>query len=98
MEATNTNKLYNKIVEERNGNYCHAIEVNSIYEIESIIESVFQNYESEEITEKDILNFFESIQLYFLEDEEATEEENRKNEDEVYNFNFENYIFPSLEN
>lgn len=98
MEATNTNKLLNKIVKNRNGFYCHTIEVSNIYDIECIIESIFQNYESEEITKKDILNFFESIQVYFLEDEEATEEENRKNESEVYNFNFENYIFPSLEN
>ena len=94
MEATNTNKLFNKIVEERNGYYCHAIEVTNIYEIESIIESIFQSYESEEITEIDILNFFNSIEIYFLEDEEATEEENKKNESEVYNFNFKDYIFP----
>lgn len=94
MEATNTNKLFNKIVEERKGHYLHAIEVNNIYDIENIIESIFQSYESEEITEKDILNFFNTIEVYFLEDEEATEEENQKNESEVYNFNFENYIFP----
>ena len=94
MEATNTNKLFNKIVEERNNFYCHAIEVSNVYEIENIIESIFQSYESEEITEIDILNFFNSIEIYFLEDEEATEEENRKNENEVYNFNFKDYILP----
>lgn len=94
MGATNTNKLFNKIVEERKGHYLHAIEVNNIYDIENIIESIFQSYESEEITEVDILNFFNSIEIYFLEDEEATEEENRKNESEVYNFNFKDYILP----
>ena len=98
MEATNTNKLFNKIVEERNGHYCHAIEVDSIARIECIIESIFKSYESEDITEKDILNFFESIEIYFIEDEELTEDENQKNQNEVYNFNFKNYIFPSLEN
>lgn len=96
METTDTNKLFNKIVEERKGHYLHAIEVNNIYEIESIIESIFQSYESEEITEKDILNFFNTIEVYFLEDEEVSPEQNKQNEKEVYNFNFDEYINPKL--
>ena len=98
MEATNTNKLFNKIVEERNNFYCHAIEVSNVYDIENIIESIFQSYESEEITEVDILNFFNSIEIYFLEDEEVSEEDNRKNENEVYNFIFKDYILPESQN
>jgi len=96
MEATNKNKLLNKIIEERKGMYCHAIEVTYKYEIESIIEAVFDTYESEDITETDIFYFFDSIEVYHLEDEELTEEQNKQNEEEVYNFNFEEYINPTI--
>lgn len=96
MQTTDTNKLFNKIVTERKGLYIHAIEVHNVYEIESIIESIFQEYESEEITETDILNFFNTIEIYFLEDEEASPEQNKQNEQEVYNFNFDEYINPTL--
>jgi hypothetical protein len=96
METTNKNKLFNKIVEERKGLYCHAIEVNNVCEIESIIEAIFQNYESEEITETDIFYFFDSIEVYHLTDDELTEEQNRENEEQVYNFNFKEYINPTL--
>ena len=96
METTDKNKLFNKIVEERKGHYFHAIEVKDKYDIESIIEAVFDTYESEEITETDIFYFFDSIEVYHLEDEELTEEQNRQNEEEVYNFNFEEYINPTL--
>ena len=96
METTDKNKLLNKIIEERNGHYVHAIEVTDKYNIECIIEAVFDTYESEEITETDIFYFFDSIQVYHLEDEELTEEQNKENEQEVYNFNFEEYINPTL--
>jgi|LakMenEpi03Aug12_release.lakeMendotaPanAssembly.Ray.scaffolds.fasta_scaffold1219884_2 hypothetical protein len=96
METTNKNKLINKIVEERNGHYVHAIEVINVYEIESIIEAVFDTYESEEITATDIFYFFDSIEVYHLEDQEMTEEQNKQNEEKVYNFNFEEYINPTL--
>ena len=96
METTDKNKLFNKIVEERKGLYCHAIEVTDKYNIESIIEAVFDTYESEEITDTDIFYFFDSIEVYHLEDEELTEEQNKENEQEVYNFNFEEYINPTL--
>lgn len=96
METTDKNKLFNKIVKERKGLYCHAIEVTDKYNIESIIEAVFDTYESEEITDTDIFYFFDTIEVYHLEDEELTEEQNRQNEEEVYNFNFEEYINPTL--
>ena len=96
METTNKNKLINKIVEERKGLYCHAIEVTDKYYLECLIEAVFNTYESEEITATDIFHFFDSIEVYHLEDEELTEEQNKQNEEEVYSFNFEEYINPTL--
>lgn len=84
------NKILNKVIESRKGHYVHAIEVNNIYEIENIIEFIINEFT--EATENEILDFFNTIEVYFLEDEEATEEENKHNETEVYNFNFNEYI------
>ncbi|WP_353079764.1 hypothetical protein [Flavobacterium sp.] len=96
METTNKNKLLYKIVEERKGLYCHAIEVTDKYNLQSIIEAVFDTYESEEITATDIFYFFDSIEVYHLTDDELTEEQNEENEKEVYNFNFKEYINPTI--
>lgn len=96
METTNKNKLLYKIIEERKGLYCHVIEVTDKYNLESIIEAVFDTYESEEITATDIFYFFDSIQVYHLEDEELSPEQNKENEEQVYNFNFEEYTNPTL--
>ena len=72
-----------------NGHYCHAIEVNNTYEIESIIEGTIQGFQ-DEYTEKDYIEFFESITIYYL-GEDKTEE------DEVYNFSCTEYIAGSID-
>lgn len=84
------NAILNKIIESRNGNYVHAVEVSSIYEIENIIESIASEFSEESFDT--LKEFFNTISIYFLEDEELTDEENRKNEDEVYNFCTDSFI------
>lgn len=84
------NKILNKVIESRNGDYLHAIEVSNVCDIECIVELIINEFT--EATEEEILDFFNTIEVYFLEDEEATEEENKHNETEVYNFNFNEYI------
>ena len=75
------NKLLEKIIQERGGHYCHALEVNDAYELESVIESVIQAYP--EFDEDTFIDFFESIELYCLSED---------NEKQVYDFSFEKYI------
>ena len=69
------------INEARNGNYCHATEVNGVCEMESIIEAVISEYS--ERSEADILEFFNTISVYALNDE---------NEQAIYDFSFNDYI------
>ena len=86
------NKILNRVIEDRKGHYVHALEVNNIYEIENIIE-LFINEFKDEFTDIEYIEFFNTMEVYFLDDEAATLEENEQNETEVYNFSFYDYIF-----
>ena len=70
--------------EDRGGLYVHAIEVESPYELESIIENVVDTY-SDKFSKKEIKDFVSTLEVYYL-GEDSDEEE------EVYNFDFREYI------
>jgi len=84
------NALLNKIIENRGGNYCHVVEVSSIYELENIAEDIVNENENEFSIEV-ITEFLESLTIYYL-----TEEENLEEEEKIYNFSFSNYINENL--
>ena len=77
--------MINAILEDINAkkfNYCHAVEVMDLYELESIVETLTDEFrESYEI--KEIKDFFSSMSIYSLNDE---------NSQGIYNFDIENYI------
>ncbi len=74
------NKLLDDIV-KANGHYCHALEVSSVYEIETVIEVVIETYPDH--TESTYIDFFETMEIYALDDE---------NESDIYSFSFAEYI------
>ena len=79
---TEINPILSKILESRKGHYVHNLEVNDVYELETVVESLYD----ELIEEYDIntfINFITSMQIYCLIEE---------NENDVYNFDIENYI------
>ena len=78
------NRILDKIIEDRKGHYCHALEVNDTYELESIVESLIDDL-GEEYLESEYIEFFQSMELYYLGDDD-------KKEQEVYNFDFSEYI------
>ena len=63
-------------------NYVHAIEVNDIYELQSVIESCVMEFD-EEYTLTEIIEFFNTMSIYAL---------NEENEEKIYNFNIENSL------
>ena len=73
------NPILKQCVESRNGNYCHVIEVADKYEVENIVESIA----GEGWEKPDLIEFFNTIEVYCLVEE---------NEDDVFNFNFEEFI------
>jgi len=89
------NALLAKVINSRNGHYCHVVEVSEVYELESITEAIIQENETEFDAET-IIDFLETLSVYYLENEEETEEYNKLKENEVYAFNFREYISTSL--
>ena len=86
------NIIFNTILENRTGHYCHALEVASSYEIENAIESMWSEFEYI-ATIEDLKDFFNSIELYYYEeDEDGQRVDDKANEEEVYNFNIDESI------
>lgn len=76
------NIILKYMIEQRNGHYVHALEVNDVYELESTIENFIGELQNK-FKANDFKEFFNTISLYCLEDE---------NEDDVYNFNIDSFI------
>lgn len=75
------NPILEQVIKNRNGHYCHAMEVCSAYEIECIIEGIAGEFPN--ATTEELKDFFNTMEVY------ATDP---TNEDEVYNFSFDESI------
>lgn len=76
------NKILEKVLEARNGHYVHALEVNDVYELQSCVDSLYDEFSSK-YSSNEVNEFITSLQIYCLDD---------SNEDEVYNFNINEYL------
>jgi len=81
------NRILNYILEQRRGYYVHALEVANVSELQSIIESIYNEF-IDNYYKEEIIDFFETIQIYYYTEEEENEEE----ENELYDFNITNFI------
>lgn len=72
------NRIIEQIIEQRNGHYCHCLEVEDIYELEAIYEALVNEF-TNEFTNEEIQEFIDTLTIYCLND---------KNEDEVYDYKF----------
>jgi hypothetical protein len=72
------NRIIEKMIEDRKGRYCHVVEVNDVYELESIFNSI-ENEFSEEFSEEEIKEFINNLTVYCLDE---------SNEEEVYKYKF----------
>ena len=73
--------IIDTIIEARHGHYCHALEVSDVYELESVAEAIIDEFPDR--PESDYLDFFNSIEVYSLDD---------ANEQAIYDFSFTDYI------
>ena len=76
------NTILKYMIEQRNGHYVHALEVNDVYELESVIENFIGELQ-DTFTVNDFKDFFSTIELYCLNDEY---------EDDVYNLDMDSFI------
>ncbi len=65
--------IFETILEERQGNYCHAVECETFYDFETVVESIVGEFPDH--SRKEIEEFFESMSIYYIGDENNTEEE-----------------------
>lgn len=79
------NQIYQEVLNNRNGHYVHAFEVESIWELKSIIEAICEEHADKLVGV--IIGFLESAELYCLSEEY---------EDEVYSFNIGDYVLECL--
>lgn len=92
------NKILNKVIESRKGHYVHALECFDLDELMKCIDNIANEFtEDEGYTIEDIKEFFNTISIYHLEDEELDEETNDINKDELYAFDIDNYITETYE-
>lgn len=87
----NTNKLLNHVIESRKGHYCHALELNSAYDYECVIEQIVSDFK-DSFTQDEIIEFFDTIEIYFIADDSSTSEWNDDTENELYEFDYKQYI------
>jgi hypothetical protein len=71
-------------------NYCHVLEVGTLEELEEIILSLHQEFTEDfnNYSDKDILDFFNTINIMYYTEEEENEEEEHK----IDSFNIESFI------
>lgn len=81
------NPIYQEILDARNGHYVHALEVSNVYELESILESLFNEYINKYDIET-IIEFCNTLSIYYFDDEN----ENEVDENEVYDFNVTEFL------
>lgn len=85
------NKLLDYMIKQRNGHYMHALELHNEYELQNVIECIVSELQGQ-FTKEDFKDFFSTIELYHLDDDEVTEDENTIEEERLYNFNIDSFI------
>ena len=76
-------KILDYIIEQRKGHYCHALELTDVYDLECVIESLIMDL-GEQFSLQDYLDFFNSIEIYFVADDDSTSEWNDDTEQRLY--------------
>ena len=91
-------RLLEHIIAGRKGHYCHALELDSVYSYECVIEQIVDEFK-DSFTLEEIIGFFNSISLYYYYDEDSDEEEYRLTEEqqdiaeeELYSFDHTQFI------
>jgi len=77
------NTIVNDIIIKRHGHYCHVLEVSDVWELEAIIDQLFNEFVDTGYNAHQIFEFFHTIEIYCL---------NEVNEEEVFNFSIIDHI------
>lgn len=78
------NPIFKQVLKLRDGHYCHAIEVESIFDFESIIQGIVEGF-IDDYNEASIIEFISALEVYYIGD-------NEEDEEELYNLDVSAYI------
>ena len=81
------NPIYQEILDARKGHYVHALEVSNVYELESILESLFDEY-IDKYSIETVIDFCNTLSIYYFDEGN----ENEVDENEVYNFDVTEFL------
>jgi len=76
------NRILEDVLKARQGHYTHALEVETVDQLETYLESLVEEF-SKDYTDEGIVGFITSMQIYALDD---------KHEDAIYAFNVREYV------
>ena len=91
------NTILTDLIEERKGRYCHCIEASSVEELKETLYSIFDEF-NERYSQNEITDFLYSLEIYFLEDESLSCDENLRNESLLYEFSIREFVLEELVN
>lgn len=88
-------KILNHVIKAKNGNYCHAFEFTSVYDYKCLIDSLIEQLQddfNDSLTNDDFITFIKSASIYYIDNKSLTDEQNNAIEQEIYAFDFREYI------
>lgn len=85
------NPIFESVLKSRNGNYCHVVEVECLYSLKSIIECLYDEFINDYLFD-DVKEFIALLEIYHLESDELSSEENEEQESLINDFNIEVYL------
>lgn len=80
------NTILDSIIDRRKGHYVHALEVNNLDELTNTIETLADEFIKDGYSLEDIKDFFNTISIYYLGEDETEETL-------IYDFDIESYLF-----
>lgn len=85
-------KLMDTVVKNKGGLYMHVVEVSSEAAAKSLLESSFRTFTDEGFGNDDVRDFLDSLTIMFIPDNELDDFENKENEQELDEFDQEDFI------
>ena len=75
--------------------YCHVLELSHVEDLKDTIETLVDEFSEEGHSNKDIIEFFDTITLYYYVENE--EEEDKEDEEALYDFDINSYVLECIE-
>ncbi len=76
------NKILEELTTSKKGHYCHAVEMESKYDLENLADVVCRDF-GEKYGKEEVVDFLETLEMYALDEDK---------EEEIFSFSFADYV------